>query len=112
VFDVISRISSLRELKLAENNLLATLPASISALTALEVLDLHTNKLTSLPIEIRLLTSLRTLNVSSNQLRSIPAELFGNKLLELQAARNKLDGSLFTSGTFPYLQELNAYTPL
>jgi Leucine-rich repeat (LRR) protein len=107
VFDVISRISSLRELKLAENNLLATLPASISALTALEVLDLHTNKLTSLPIEIRLLTSLRTLNVSSNQLRSIPAELFGSKLLELQAARNKLDGSLFTSGTFPYLQELN-----
>ena len=107
VFGVISRIFSLRELRLAENSLEAALPASISALAALEVLDLQTNKLTSLPIEVRLLTSLRILNVSSNHLRDIPAELFDTKLLELQAARNRLGGSLFKSGVVPYLQELN-----
>jgi Leucine-rich repeat (LRR) protein len=107
VLQVISSITSLRELKLAENDLQGMLPAAIANLTALEVLDLQSNKLTSLPTEVRLLTSLRTLDISNNHLSRIPSELFETSLVDLRATKNKLGGSLFTIDSIPYLQELH-----
>jgi Leucine-rich repeat (LRR) protein len=107
VFDVITEIASLRELKLAENELQGDLPSSIGSLAALEVLELQGNKLTSLPSEVRQLTCLRVMNVSSNQLPSIPMELFETGLIELIANKNRFEGAFFTVSSVPKLQELN-----
>lgn len=107
VFQVISGITSLRELKLAENDLQGSLPVSVANLTALEVIDLQNNKLTSLPTELRLLTSLRMLEVSNNRLSRIPSELFETGLVEFRATKNKLEGSLFATDLIPHLQELH-----
>jgi Leucine-rich repeat (LRR) protein len=107
VFDVITGISSLRELRLAENELQGDLPASIGSLAALEVLELQGNKLTSLPIEMRELTCLRVMNVSSNQLSGVPMDLFKTGLVELIASKNRFEGPFFTCSSAPNLQELN-----
>lgn len=107
VFEVISNITSLRELKLADNELQGDLPAAISSLTSLEVLELQGNKLTSLPSEIRQLTCLRMMNIASNQLTSVPMELFDTSLIELIANKNRFEGAFFTIGSAPNLQELN-----
>ncbi|KAH7088076.1 hypothetical protein FB567DRAFT_330934 [Paraphoma chrysanthemicola] len=106
-FEVISQILSLRELRLAENDLEGDLPSSISNLTALEVLELQSNKLTSLPDEVQQLVSLRILNVSDNQLRTVPMGLFDTRLIELIANKNRLEGCFFTITAVPHLQELN-----
>jgi Leucine-rich repeat (LRR) protein len=107
ILNVIAQIPSLRELRLAENNLDGDLSTALCDLTALEVLELQSNKLTSLPIEMSRLTQLRILNVSENQLRAIPAEVFSSALVELQASKNRLEGSLLSLSSIPCLQELN-----
>jgi Leucine-rich repeat (LRR) protein len=107
MFDVISNIASLRELRLAENELQGELSAGVCSLTSLEVLDLQGNKLTSLPNEIQHLASLRTLNVASNQLTGVPMELFETALIELIADKNRFEGTFFAIESAPNLQELN-----
>jgi Leucine-rich repeat (LRR) protein len=106
-FDVMSKITTLRELRIAENELEGNLPANIGNLASLEVLELQNNKLASLPNEIRQLTSLRLLNVANNQLTSIPMELFETGLIELVANKNRFEGPFFTVASVPSLQELN-----
>lgn len=107
VFANVTEIASLRELRLAENDLQGDLPETISKLSSLEVLDLQSNKLTSLPEEVRQLTSLRLLNVSSNQLRTVPMALFETSLIELIANKNSFEGAFFSIASAPHLQELN-----
>jgi Leucine-rich repeat (LRR) protein len=107
VVDVVSGIPTLRELKLAENDLQGDLPGAIGNMGTLEVLDLQGNKLTSLPEEVRQLECLRSLNVSSNQLRSVPMALFETSLTEFIANKNRFEGNFFTTASLPHLQELN-----
>ncbi|KAH6616403.1 hypothetical protein C7974DRAFT_318782 [Boeremia exigua] len=116
-FEVITKITSLRELKLAENSFDGQLPSDIASLTQLEVLDLANNKLIGLPAEIRELTQLRTLNVANNRIQTVPMELFTSpSLIEFNATNNRLEGSFFTVSSAPHLQELrlsgNALTSL
>ena len=107
MLDVIAQIPTLRELKLAENDLNGDLSSAICDLTALEVLELQSNKLTSIPADMQRLTQLRTLNVSDNQLRSLPSEVFSATVVELQASKNRLEGTLLSLSSVPHLQELN-----
>jgi Leucine-rich repeat (LRR) protein len=95
--ETISQISSLRELKIADNLLTGEL-TFIECLTSLEVLDVSGNKLSSLPDEIRQLVRLRSLNVANNQLTDLPMnELSCMPLVEILASKNKLSGALFNA---------------
>jgi Leucine-rich repeat (LRR) protein len=95
--ETIAQITSLRELKIADNLLTGEL-TFIEQLTNLEVLDVQDNKLSVLPDEIRDLVKLRYLNISNNQLTDLPMiELSGLPLVELCASKNKLSGMLFTT---------------
>lgn len=108
VLDIIARLPELRELKLAENELQGDLSVALCSLTALEILDIQSNKISTIPSEMSALTQLRSLNVSDNQLRDIPMELFkSTSLVEFQASKNKLEGSLFSVGSVLHLQELH-----
>lgn len=108
VFDVVSRIHGIRELKLAENDLQGDLPASLCNLLELEVLDVQSNKITDIPGELGHLTHLRSINITDNQLKAIPMELFESpSLIELQASKNRLEGTLFSIVAITQLQELN-----
>jgi Leucine-rich repeat (LRR) protein len=105
--DVVTHITTLRELKLSENGLEGAFPASLESLDKLEILELQGNKLTSLPAEIRALVQLRTLNVSDNKLSALPAELFtSTSVVELIASKNAFSGSFFDVDAAPYLQKL------
>lgn len=107
VFDVVTQIASLRELKLAENSFEGDIPSNLGLLTQLEVLELQGNKLTSLPAEIGQMSSLRSLNVSNNKLKSIPSELFTSvPIVELVATKNAFSGFFFNIDTVPHLQKL------
>lgn len=111
---VIGQILSLRELRLAENAVNAL--SDIFTLQSLEVLDLHSNLITDLPNEFQYLSSLRILNVSENRMSSLPFECL-DSLVELDAAQNRLRGSLLPAGLeLPNLRTLdvahNALTSL
>jgi Leucine-rich repeat (LRR) protein len=113
----VTQITTLRELKLAENGLEGAFPSSLEKLDKLEILELQGNKLTSLPAEIRALAHLRTLNVSENKLSALPTELFTSiSIVELVAHKNAFSGSFFDVDTAPHLQKLqlsnNALTDL
>ncbi|KAJ4350135.1 uncharacterized protein N0V89_008756 [Didymosphaeria variabile] len=104
---VVFQIATLRELKLAANELEGAFPAKVESLTSLETLELQENRLTSLPPEIRALTHLRALNVSDNRLTSLPSEIFTSMpVIDLNASKNSFSGSFFDVGTVPYLQNL------
>ncbi|KAF2009767.1 hypothetical protein BU24DRAFT_81698 [Aaosphaeria arxii CBS 175.79] len=115
--DVISQISSLRELKLADNEMEGQLLPSLGNLRLLETLELQENKLTALPEELRELENLRSLNVSQNRLKSLPADLFTSvPIVELLASKNAFSGHFFNVESVPHLQSLrlsnNALTSL
>jgi len=102
---VISQILSLRDLRLAENALDSF--SDVFKLQGLEVLDLRGNAISTLPSEIRHLSNLHVLNVSGNKIGSLPFECL-NSLIELDAARNKLTGSLLpTTIDLPNLKSLD-----
>lgn len=109
--DVITQISTLKELKIGNNNLTGNLPGSLCTLTKLEVLDIQANRLLSLPEAIADLTALRVLNVSGNQLTALPMDALAQlPLVELDASSNALIASLFplgAPGRHPTLQSLN-----
>ena len=97
--EVVSQVSALRELRLAENRLEGTLGSQLSNLNNLEVLDIQNNMLSALPSNFDAMSKLRVLQIAGNQLRSLPFEsLVDLPLIELDAARNRLGGSLFSSG--------------
>ncbi|KAL1636569.1 hypothetical protein SLS56_001154 [Neofusicoccum ribis] len=103
---VLNMINSLRELRLAENDLEGDLPNSIGSLTNLEVLELQGNKIGRLPDTVQELVSLRVLNVNNNGLSSLPVEaLQALPLVDLSAAKNALRGTLFPD-TVPAMQRL------
>ncbi|KAI9051270.1 hypothetical protein LZ554_005371 [Drepanopeziza brunnea f. sp. 'monogermtubi'] len=92
---VVSQISSLRDLKIGNNGLTGPLDPSITALTNLEVLDMQTNSLTSLPEGLAELVRLRVLNITDNKFKSLPFEKLRHMpLTELLAAKNSLAGTL------------------
>ncbi|EEH03341.1 leucine rich repeat domain-containing protein [Histoplasma capsulatum G186AR] len=94
-FEIITEISALTDLKLANNKLGGSLTPTIGALSKLEVLDLRENGLTELPDALSDLTTLRILNVAENQLTSIPFEaLKALPLVEINAQKNRLQGHL------------------
>jgi Leucine-rich repeat (LRR) protein len=92
---VISQITNLRDLKVGSNNLNGELSPGITKLQGLEVLDIQHNHLTSLPEGLAELIRLRVLNISENAFTSLPFQtLHRLPLIELSAAKNKLEGVL------------------
>ncbi|CAG8287052.1 unnamed protein product [Penicillium olsonii] len=108
--EIISEITSLTDLKLANNQLEGVLAPFMGRLDKLESLDLRGNKLITLPEEITGMKSLRTLDVSENKLTSLPFEVFSKLPLKtLNAQKNKLEGTLIPEsvGRWDTLQLLN-----
>ncbi len=101
-------------LNLIGNNLVGTLPASLSALTSLQSLELGANALTGgIPTGIGSLTALQTLNLSRTQLGGgIPPSLGQlTRLQNLLLNESQLTGSLPTNlATLTQLQNLQLYT--
>lgn len=95
--ETITQISTLRELKIADNLLTGDL-SSIDSLSSIEILDVSGNKLSLLPDELGSLSKLRILNVSNNQLTSLPTNQLSQipGLVEIQASKNRLSGAFFT----------------
>ncbi|KAI4096651.1 MAG: hypothetical protein LQ344_000791 [Seirophora lacunosa] len=91
----ISRITSLRELHLAENGFSGPLPP-FSGCSQLEILDLHGNTFTSLPDELSNCSKLRRIDVSANRISSIPS-LSLPHLASLNVSRNQLDIDTLTT---------------
>jgi hypothetical protein len=93
-----------------ENNLVGTVPAAISNLTALVTLDLSINKLSgSIPVEIGNMLSLKQLYLGFNNLTgTIPVQL-GElvNLEEIDLSVNDLTGPIPNSfANFPHLKNL------
>jgi Leucine-rich repeat (LRR) protein len=128
---VVSRLSALRQLNVAQNEWLTALPASLfppccslrhlqafrCALEALPVdigsaqhlqsLDVQSNRLSSVPRSIGRLRCLRSANFSRNRLTSVPSELRGCTLLsKLILSDNKLAWLPVDIGDLPALQLL------
>ncbi|MCJ1412724.1 hypothetical protein MMC19_006822 [Ptychographa xylographoides] len=106
---VISKINSLRELRLAENALRGPLESCICELQNLEILDINDNAISDLPKRINMLSKLKILDVASNKLVSLPfEEMAGMPLVEIVASKNRLNGTLVPSTieSFPNLQRL------
>jgi Leucine-rich repeat (LRR) protein len=94
---VISKIATLRDLKIANNGLSGELDSGLSNLCNLEVLDIQKNQLNSLPGGLVDLVRLRILNLSGNAFKSLPFETLRHlPLTELSAANNKLSGVLIS----------------
>ncbi|KAL3487752.1 hypothetical protein BJX62DRAFT_187375 [Aspergillus germanicus] len=92
---VITEMSSLRDLKLAKNQLTGALLDDIGRLTDLEALDLHENSLTELPETLTDLKSLRILNLGHNQFTTLPFEILHElPLREIIAPKNNIKGTL------------------
>ena len=103
--EIISQISALRELRLAENALDGTLNSQLSSLTKLEVLGIQDNTLSALPSNLDGLSNLRVLQIAGNRLTSLPLERLAKlPLVELDAARNRLSGPLFPPSIDTMLQ--------
>lgn len=106
----LGRSCSLIKSLVLQNNALASLPESFSALEHLEVLDLSTNCLTAFPPSLQLLPALKELTLEGNQLSSLwePLESSScsahprhwNELQKLNVSHNKLarlEEGVFTS---------------
>jgi len=107
---VVSRITSLRDLKLGGNLLYGPLDPCFSGLESLEILDLHGNNLSSLPDNFGNLSRLRILNISENSFEALPFEILATlPLTELIARKNQLRGTLIQESveSLPTLQNLD-----
>ena len=92
---MVSQVSALRDLKLANNNLEGALPSSFSNLEHLEILDLRGNKVSELPADMDRVSRLRILNIAENAFVALPFEILAKlPLTELVARGNKLAGTL------------------
>ncbi len=111
-FDVISRISNLKELLIADNLIEGTLDLSEFALDNLEVLDLHGNVLENFGERGLLsLDNLRVLNVAGNKFKSLDWSVIPtSRLTDLNVSKNKFSGVLFSAvnHTFEELRSLDA----
>lgn len=108
--EVVTEIETLTDLKLANNNLEGMLLPAVGRLNKLEVLDLRGNCLTALPDTLAELICLKVLNLGENQFTSLPFEILSQlPLIELNAPRNRLQGSLIPASVhrFDTLQILN-----
>ncbi|KAI1408678.1 hypothetical protein F5Y13DRAFT_204670 [Hypoxylon sp. FL1857] len=109
--EVISQLTTIRDLKLGNNLLYGRMEDSYFAnLQNLEILDLHGNNISSLPDGIDKLERLRMLNLNENAFETLPFEALSKlPLTELLARKNKLSGTLIRPGVegFSQLQILD-----
>ncbi|KAL6549627.1 Plant intracellular Ras-group-related LRR protein 5 [Orobanche hederae] len=103
----LGKLSTLAELHLAENRIMA-LPNSIGSLETLRKLDVHGNQLINLPSSFGELQNLTDLDLSANLLKSLP-ESFENlkKLTNLDLSSNRFSNLPGTVGNLISLQRLN-----
>ncbi|KAL5214224.1 hypothetical protein ABZP36_003376 [Zizania latifolia] len=95
--DVFRKLKSLESLNLASNNLIGSLPSSLSNCSMLRVINLRNNTLSGeIDINFSLLTKLNSLDAGSNRLHGAipPALTLCTELRTLNLARNKLQGEL------------------
>lgn len=103
----ISQLSSLRALRLADNQL-TTLPSYLLALADLRELYLDENQLTELPEFLAHLSELECLTVRSNQLMRLPESLGRlTHLRRLDMSDNQLSVLPDSLGNLELLQSLN-----
>ena len=103
----LSRLTRLRWLLLAANDLSGTIPPELGGLTGLQELWLWRNRLSgAIPAELGRLTHLRFLHLSYNDLSgAVPTELGGlTQLEELTLRHNELNGAI--PSTLQQLSEL------
>ena len=108
--EVISQITSLRDLKLGGNLLYGPLDPSFAKLENLEIADLHGNNISALPLNLSNMSKLRILNISENSFESLVFEPLSKlPLVELLARKNKLSGVLIEDAVsaMPNLQILD-----
>lgn len=81
----IGRLTSLKKLALARNNL-QSIPESIKNLNLLSELDLSHNQFQEIPLSLKSLNSLELLNMKSNNLQSVPQSMknFVNSLADFK----------------------------
>lgn len=93
----LSNLAQLRVLNLKRNALTGPVPAGLASLAQLQTLDLSENSLTgAIPTQLGSLAALQTLNLSNNQLTgAVPTQLAGLALLQtLNLSSNQLTGSI------------------
>ncbi|XP_020579010.1 plant intracellular Ras-group-related LRR protein 4 [Phalaenopsis equestris] len=108
--DSIGKLFGLETLDLSENRLVA-FPTTVSGLTSLTKLDLHSNKIAELPDSIGDLISLLYLNLFGNQLTSLPTTIGKlQRLQELDLSSNRLLNLPDAIGDLVNLKKLNVET--
>ena len=107
----------LQELMLS-NNLIQTLPASMSDMFNLEILNLSGNKIRELPKELGNFKKLRKLNVAQNQIQSIHCQFEPGNLEFIDLSKNQISSLGIVSSTFiirisylTYILEYIVYLP-
>lgn len=109
-FEVISQITSLRDLKLGGNLFYGPLDPCFAKLENLEIADLHGNNISVLPVTVGNMGKLRILNISENNFESLVFEPLSKlPLTELIVRKNKLSGVLIEDAVsgLPNLQVLD-----
>ncbi|KAL8709365.1 MAG: hypothetical protein Q9225_007464 [Loekoesia sp. 1 TL-2023] len=102
----VSKIASIRELYLAENDFSGPFPPLIWG-ENLEILDLHANAFSSLPEELSKCRSIRRLDISANKITQLPRLELPN-LMILNVSVNQIAvQSLMTNLTAPKLTDLD-----
>ncbi|KAI1050390.1 hypothetical protein LB506_001859 [Fusarium annulatum] len=109
--DTLSQVTSLRDLKLANNLFYGPLNPVLSSLNELEILDVHGNNISALPPKVENMSRLRILNLSENSFESLPFDSIATlPITELNIRKNKLKGTLIEEpiGCLPQLHTLDA----